>query len=99
MVTSEQRSFLRLHGYRVGVTCRKADGHAVEYPRVRSNAFCKRYSLDVFTSSSSAWEHAWDDATQDQGIVAKWYQHLAKMAALVDPAPTIPMGDAVFQPA
>ena len=99
MVTSEQRSFLRIHGYRVGVTCRKADGHAVEYPRVRSNAFCKRYSLEVFTSSSAAWQHAWDDATKDPVIAAKWHQHYAAMAALDEPAPTIPTGEGILQPA
>jgi hypothetical protein len=79
----EQKSFLRLYGYRVGGTCRKTDGYAVEYPRVRPGAFCHRYSAEVFTNPEAGWTHAWDVAISEPGFDEKWqrYRKLAELAA------------------
>ena len=99
MVTSEQKNFLSLRGYRVGTTCRQPNGHAVEYPRVRSDAFCKRYSQEVFPSQSAAWDHAWEVAKQDPTIAAKWYQYQLQLAQAFEADPFIPMDDFICQPA
>lgn len=92
MVTMEQKSFMRMHGYRVAPTARRENGLAVEYPRLRDAAFCRRYSLDVFTRECDAWDHAWVDAQQDPDFDLKWqrYRRLNELAAQCVRIPSIP---------
>jgi hypothetical protein len=88
----EQKSFMRMHGYRVLPTNRRENGLAVEYPRLREAAFCRRYSLEVFTSEGAAWVHAWADAQQDPDFELKWqrYRRLNELAAQCARMPSIP---------